>query len=227
MDQIFTELWPEIVGGLIVVLFCAVGSAILRALKNKDRWRSQIDLLLYAIVGGVVAFICMSLFVQIRLQREISEKLASERPTRPYFTQTQTAIQNVSPGIRILPVSVQNNDVPAKDVVSQLLVLEESLDPTREPLHTKREEPANAVGPRGIFSHYWSAQIRQLIRPTFIVFQIRYTDALSNETYSQTLFLKFLGAAQDGTFFQQLFNASSDEKTRMERYMRERGIPML
>ena len=42
----------------------------------------------------------------------------SGKPRRPYFTQTQAAIQDVSQVIRALTVSVQNNGSPAEDVVS-------------------------------------------------------------------------------------------------------------
>lgn len=225
MEQFFTWLVEAIMAHWAML---ALGTGVTVGLGVlKLYWPSVTDVLLYAIVGGVVTCICMLLLNQTRWQTEIWEKFANERPTRSYFTQVKAEIQNVSQSILILTVSVQNNDVPAKDVVSQILVIEESLDPTGEPLLKRRLEEANPVGPRGVFSHYWPVKVGRNARPAFVMFQIRYTDALSDKTYSQDLFLKFLGASQDGTFIQQLFNANSDEKTRMERYVRERGIPTL
>jgi len=228
MEQIFAWLLQEIAAHWIIVALGAGSTVGLKILKRY--WPSVVtDVLLYAIVGGIVTFICILLLAQTRLQTETLEQFASERPTRPYFAQTQATIQNLPQGTHThtLTLSVQNNDVPAKDVVSQLLVLEASLDPTRGPLFAQRKEEANPVGPRSIFSRFLPVTVKRSTRPAFVVFQIRYTDALSNETYSQSLFLKFLGGFQDGIFNQQLFNASSDEKTRMERYLRERRIPTL
>ena len=122
-------------------------------------------------------------------------------------------------------MSVQNNDIPAENVVSHLLILDYSLDSRTAPLYTKREESANPVGRSAILSqHGGPIAIPPNARPAFVVFQVRYTNALSGEMHSQILFLKFLGTSQDGTFIQELFNASSDEKIKIRRYMEKRGI---
>ena len=220
MDQL-EWLWQDMVSWIITLVVAAM-------LGVARKYRPSVAApVLYAIIGGGVIFVCLWLPARLDRHLEALEVLTNGRPTRPYFTQTQAAIQDVLQSTKALTVSVQNNDIPAQNVVSQLLVLEESLDPTIEPIHTKRIENANIVGPSGTLSQYWFVDVKRNARPAYILFQIRYADALSNETYSQALFLKFLGSSQAGTFIQQLVNASSDEKTRIERYLMERGIPSL
>ena len=212
--------------------------------KFRDAWGAP---LLYGVVGGGVIFICLSLVslsnqLMEKLERigseqtEAFEKLADQQelllsqladanPIRPYFAQSLAKIYKSSLGKIFLTVSVQNNKVPAEGVVSHLLVLKEALDANSGPLHSNREESANPIGPGGTHSHHWGpVNVPPNARPAFIVFQVRYTNALSGEMHSQILFLKFLGTSQDGIFIQELFNASSDEEIKIRRYMVKRGI---
>ena len=192
----------------------------------KWAWNRGRTVIVYGVLWLMSVVLIGVMFAVLRPTTPISVIADSGQPSRPYFIQIQAEIQEVSQGFHALTVSVQNNGSPAHNVVSQLLALDESLDPTIEPLHTRRLESANAVGPGTTFSQHWFVDIGQNTRPAFIVFEIRYADALTNEAYSQALFLKFLGS-QSGTFIQQLFNASSDEKGRMEAYLGVRGIPRL
>ena len=158
-------------------------------------------------------------------QIEALNALVQVNPTRPYFTQSQAHIYEVSPGVRYLTVSVQNNSIVADNVVSHLLVLQQSLNVNKGPLHTKRAEIANPVGPSGILSQHWGPiKVDRNTLPAFVVFQVRYTNALNNEPQSQAFYLKFAGVTHDGTFIQQLFNASGDEKSKIVRYMEKHGI---
>ena len=229
-------LWQEIVANRIIVALTSVGSAVLGVVKK--HWSSTMTPVLYGVVGvGIVIFWISLQYQSERViealerigneQTEALSKLANDRPTRPYFTQAQAAIQNASENLRYLTVSVQNNDHPAENVVSHLLVLEGSLDASIGPLHSNRVENANPVGSGGIFSHHWAVRVPPDARPAFVVFQVRYTNALSNETYSQALFFKFTGTLRDGTFVEQLFGATSDDKNKIERYMEQRGISKL
>ena len=193
----------------------------------KWAWVQNRHVVFSGVLWLVLVVLLGFMFTTLRPRTQIEVITDSGQTSRPYFTQTKADIQEVSQGSAALIVSVQNNNSPAQDVVSQLLVLEESLDPTREPIHTKRIENANDVGSSGTLSQYWFVDVKQNARPAFVVFEIRYTDFLRDERYSQALFLKFLGSSQDGTFIQQLSNATSDEKTRMEAYLRVRGIPRL
>ena len=225
MDTL-TWLGQEIIAYFIanrVVSFLTltIGSGVIFGMLKKW-WEPVAVPVFYAIVSGGVIFICMWLLTQSDRQ------FTNGKPPRPYFTQAQAKIHSHSQGIRILTVSVQNNDTPAQNVVSQFLVLQEFLDPTIGPLHSRTVESANPVGSRGIFSqHWWPVGVKPNTRPAFVVFQIRYSNILSEEVFSQAFFLKFLGVSQDGTFIQELINASSYEKTRIEKYMKERGIPIL
>ena len=189
-------------------------------------WNRGRSLFCYGVLWLMTVVFLGSMFTVLRPSTPIEVIADSGQPSRPYFTQTQAAIQDVSQGIRVLTVSVQNNDRSAQDVVSQLLALDESLDPTIGPLHTQRLESANPIGRGAIFSQHSFVDIKQNTRPAFVVFEMRYTDTLTNETYSQALFLKFRGS-QGGMFIQQLFDAGANEKSRIEAYLMARGIPRL
>ena len=224
------------------------GSTMLGVVRR--HWSFITTPLLYGTVGvGVVIFLFLleyqsdqqieALEQTGREQVEALERLTSEQgtilnvlaeanPTRPYFTQSLAKIYKLSSDKTFLTVSVQNNNVPAKDVVSHLLVLEASLDEKSGPLHSNREESANPIGPGGTHSHHWGpVNVPQRARPAFVIFLVQYTNALTDKMHSQALFLKFRGASPDGTFIQQLFNATSDEKTEIERYMEKRGLSKL
>ena len=213
--------------------------------KYKDSQPYWTDIAKYTIVGWVLLVICISFVFNAHHQIEVLERLEREsavrasrqievletfekkRSPRPYFTQQETDIRNFSKGINVLSVMVQNNDIPAKDVVTQLLVFVESLNPTKAPLHNNSVDNANDIGPHGKLNQNWIMKLAQIKRPMFVVFQIRYVDALNSQEYSQVLYLKSSGVFKDGTFIQQLFHATSDEKTRIEKYMEYRDIPML
>ena len=216
-----------------------------------NKWWARVPLpALYALSGAVLGFVCLFLLSLSdrhieELERigdkqtEAVEKLADQQglllnqlaeanPKRPYFTQTLAKIYKTTGKTTYLSVSVQNNNIPAEGVVSHLLVLEESLDSKSNPLHSDRIESANPIGSGGTHSHHWGpVNVPQRTRPAFVVFLVRYTNALTDEMLSQALFLKFLGSSEDGTFIQQLFNASSDEKTKIERYLEKRGLSKL
>ena len=161
-------------------------------------------------------------------RRAILNELIRANPTRPYFTQTLAKIHKVSEKTRYLTVSVQNNSVPAENVVSHLLVLREDIETNTTPLHSSRVEVANPIGPGGTHSHHWGPVIvPPNARPAFVVLQVQYTHALTSEVYSQPLFLKFGGTTQGGTYIEQLFSATSDEMAKMMRYMEKRGIAAL
>ena len=204
------DFWSELAPPALAASFVLT----MLGIAARWAWTQGKNVVLYGVLWLMTAVFLVVMFTAFRPSMPIEVIVDGNQPSRPYFTQTQAAIQDVSQGIRTLTVSVQNNGNPARDVVSQLLALGESLDPTIEPLHTNRIESANDVGPGGTLSQHWFVDIKQNARPAFIVFEIRYTDAIEDETHSQVLFLKFLGSSQDGSFIQQLFTASSDEKVR-------------
>ncbi len=182
----------------------------------------------YSLVAIALAGMLFSVSSILRNHGVFSQAETQESVTlpRPYFTQTQAKIETLLDGNALI-VSVENNDVEAKDVVTQLLVFPESLDPTIEPLHMERIEAANPAGPHSPLSQFWMVKIKPDMRPAFVVFQIRYIGALNDKTYLQSFFLEFSGVPQDGIYIEQLLNATKDEKTRIESYMKERGIPSL
>lgn len=225
MDEL-PWLLQELIAHWVILALTFCGALILGIARKY--WESVAAPMFYAVVGGGVIFVCMWLIAQVDRQISVLEQLVGDRPTRPYFTQIKSEVQKNNKGSNDFVVAVENNNVPAENVVSHLLAVSESLDPTKEPLHTNRVENANAVGPGGKLQQSWlSVSIPPNARSLYILFQIRYTDALRGNTYSQAFVLKFLGASQDGTFNTSLYHARSDEKARILRYLKERRIPIL
>ena len=191
---------------------------------------------LYAIVGGVMIFFCLWLAGELRQQTKELQKLTNEHQTRqfegdrsprPYFTHIDSVVRKDEQGTGMLMLATVNNDVPVRGVVSQILVLDESLDPTKEPVRTKRVEGANPVGPHGMLTHYVPVPVEPDTPHLFIAFHMRYIDALSNKPYSQAFFLEWTGVRPDGNFIPHPFGTSKQKKTRIEQYIKDRRIPML
>ena len=202
-----------------------------------------------ALIAGGVIYLSLSSLGHLKQQTETLEELIKEQrkvveelenkqniilnkeadmPARAYFTLTQAAIRKASENFRYFIISVQNNDFLAENVVIHLLVLGESLDPKKMPLHSYKEESANPVGPRGEISRTWGPiEIKENSPPAFVVFQIKYTNHLQNQTYSQVMFFKFGGSNQEGSYIEEFFHASRDDKLMIERYMEKRGLSKL
>lgn len=144
---------------------------------------------------------------------------------RPYFSHAGSELSGAVQQQRTLSVSVQNSAVVADDMVSQILVLDQELDPSRAPIHIARLTQANPVGPNGVYTHYWMVPPAQMVPPAFVVFQLQYTDTQSAKRHAQTFFLKFLGESHASG--RRLFSASREEKARIERYVQYRRTPLL
>ena len=222
MLEAIRRLWPKVSGplqsvlvaGMAVFVFLWLPSQLNRHLEGLKRIGDKQTAEIERIANE---------------QKKASGKPETGSLERPYFTQTRAAIQNIPKLGLQLSVTIKNNDTPADNVISHLLALPESLDVVSSPIHTSRIENANPIGPKQTFSHQWGPPINSedIRRVRFIVLQIRYNRALRHETYSQSLYLKFRGVNQDGTFIKWLSHANSDEKSKLVRYMENRGISKL
>ena len=154
---------------------------------------------------------------------------------RPYFSKARSTISPVSVkegGVekilsQSLSIAVRNNDKPAKSVVSQLLLLDNRLDPTIAPLSTRRIRNSNDVGPRQYLNRNTPVNVGKSTRSAFVVYEIRYADVFTDEAYSQVWFMKFGGSSKEGRYSPSLSDAAHDERTKIEAYIKERRIPML
>lgn len=207
----------------------SMGGGVLLGWARK-RWGSVVAPALYAIGGGGVVFACLTLLSQSNQQAE-EVQIDRSGPPRPYFTYIGSMVgkdeRKDSPDAGVLLVSLVNNDIPVKDVVSQILVLKEPLDPTRGPVHTRRVEQANPIGPHGSLNHRAPVPIAPNTPELFVAFQLQYTDIFSDTSHSQDLFLVFTGVEPDGSFVPQLFNISTQQKESIEQYMVDSRIPRL
>ena len=192
----------------------------------------------WAIVGGGVIYLSLSLIDQLKQQSETLEsvitvqtaelkKLATQITSRTYLTLTRAKIESNNRGAHTLILSIKNNSTLVEDVVSRLLVLEGSLNQTKGPIHTKRFESANPVGPGGAFDRQLAITVTKSTPPLFVVFQIRFTNPSSKNTHSQDFFLEFPGVRPDGMFKSNLNDAGLNGKARIEQYMKEQNIPPL
>lgn len=216
-QSFWNELAPPALAATVVLGILAM---IARWAWNRHRpvvfW-SALWLMMLAFIG----------FVFVVLQSNKAMESA-----RPYFTKSQASIYAVvtddgkKTSNTMLTVSVQNNDRPAKNITHQLLILDEQLDPTREPLRAQRTKTANDIGRHQILNRHTPVSVGPNTRSAFVVFEIQYTDASTDESYSQIWFMKFTGS-KDGTFTPTLFESTQDERAKMEAYIRQRGIPML
>ena len=214
-DSFWGEFSPPILAAAVVLW----GLAVIATWAWKRNWRT--------IFWGV-AFLTTFFVIQI-LFSAMQPNIESERP---YFTKSRTSIYRVTTvdGKKtsnwFLTVTVQNNDKPAKNVINQVLILGNKMDPTVRPLRTRRVRNANDIGRFQTLSHHEPVTVGSNTRPAFVIFEIKYADALSDESYSQIWFMKFAGS-RGGTFTPTLFEATQDQRTKIEAYIRQRNIPML
>ena len=76
-----------------------------------------------------------------------------------------------------------------------------------------------------MLNQYLTIPPTQILPPSFVVFQLQYTDTQSDKRYTQTFFLRFLGeSSASGPRF---YNANREEKARIEQYVQYRGTPLL
>ena len=140
---------------------------------------------------------------------------------------TEAKIQSPSKNDQMLAISIENKgNQAAKNVVTWFLLFEQSLNLNIPPLDTGIRIEANPIGIGKEVSWFYPVKIESNTLPFFVVFQIQSTGGLSNKKYLQSFFLKFSGTRQDGSYFEQLFNAELKEKERIEEYMQKRGTPL-
>lgn len=146
---------------------------------------------------------------------------------RPYFTQTRASLHKQTDGTYTLSLDLQNHGTPATNILMQALVVDHSLDPTRKPVYSRRIDMANPADSGIIVSTMQHIALTLNQQPIFVMFQIRYTDAMSQASHVQEIFLKSREVDANGKYRPTLVHASKDEKARMERYVKDRGIPTL
>ena len=186
--------------------------------------------IVYGIVFGIVLW--GMVFILLGFSLSVLQLNRPIESARPYFTSSKTSISPalVDDGARAfftaLEVSVRNNDRPAKNFVSQMLILDERIDSTIQPLHSGRIKNANDIGRSQTINHRVTGHVRLNSRSAFIVFEIKYADVLTDKNYSQIWFLKFTRSLQDGKLIWSFFEAKYGERTKIETYIEQRDIPM-
>lgn len=142
----------------------------------------------------------------------------------PYFTfQQGKAIMEEGKRVELSLDILNNTDATAENITTGVLVLEGSLNPSREPLYRGRIKHGNAEGPGGRFDHVVRFELGGVPPPLYVVFEAQYTGSNSKE-FTQTEFLKVVsgpGAVKE------VHKAKDSEKNRIKEYMRDRNIPML
>ena len=217
--------WDTFLGEFAVPVL--VASAILGLLGMIARWLWRRNRTVFAYgVLWLMALVFIG-FVFMALHPK-----SSQESTRPYFTKSESSIYFVTDddgektSNMFLTVSIQNNDRPVKNITHHLILLDERLDPTRKPLRTKRVRNANDVGRYGMLNRHTPVNVGMNTRSAYVVFEIMYTDVSTDESYTQSWFMKFAGS-KEGTFTPALFEVSQDEKDRIMLYVRQQDVPML
>ena len=172
-------LFMEWFGQLLLWILFAGGAIVIKKLKPYQATVSEyfptfIKATLFAI------FIIVAFNVLHKLN-ETLDATASKESTRPYFSQVDAAIQSISKESHFLLIGLKSNDRTAENVVKQILLIEESLDPTIEPLLTERKELAGPIGPNSEFNLSVPFEIRKQNGTKLLFIVIQY---LSKSFYS-------------------------------------------
>ena len=189
-------------------------------------WRRHRQIIFWGVVW-------LMTFLAIGLVLAALQSQGPTESTRPYFTKVQSKIYQVTTTsggkhpLTVLTVGVQNNEVPARNVVSQLMIFDRRLDPTSPPLRTQRFASANDIGRFQNHAQHTPVSVGRNTKAAIVVFEVKYDDTLSGQAYSQIWFMKFGGSTRVGNFVPDLFDADQHERTKIESYIRQQGIPML
>lgn len=221
--EFFEWLFMEGIGQAVFWVIFAGGAIVIKKLKL--RWPTVPEYFPVVVKATLLAIVIIVAFNQLH---KFNETIKGD--SRPYFSRTEVNIQNISETSAILSIGMRNNERAAEHIIKQVLIIEESLDPTIEPLQTERIEFADSIGPDSIFNIFIPFKIREQdgARFAFIVLQIRYIDAISKETYTQSMFMKFsILRTEDNSYIPRLELATKNDKSRIESYIKNRNIPML
>ena len=175
----------------------------------------------------------VSAFAAIQVGAFLMQLNPAVDSARPYFTKSKSKILSFSnDAIRgtlemTIVASVKNNDRPASNYISQIMILDTRLDPTVAPLKTGRIRNANDVGRFQTLNHRARVKVDGIVQSSYIVHEIKYSDALSGEIYPQIWFMKMVWSLRGGKLSSSLFEARYDERTKMEEYIEQRKIPTL
>lgn len=225
LQPLWNEFTPHALLASLIMSALGAGVVIIARLA----WKRLPKAVFWGLMG---IFTWLVLFAAIQYSISILHAIKPIESARPYFTKVQSKIYQVSTTsgkkhpLTVLTVSVQNNNVPARNIVSQLMILDRRLDPTSRPLRTRRVANANEIGRFQNLSQHTPVNVGRNTKAAFVVFEIKYEDA-SSQTYSQKWFMKFEGSTRIGNFFPELFEADQNERFRIEAYIRQRSIPRL
>ena len=174
-----------------------------------------------------IVLIIVKLF-NMNVLTQIPEKLADDRPVKPYLTLMGAEVRGDDQGEEEFSVSLQNNsDIPAEEVISQLILIPDFLNLAVPPIIGDKMT-TNSMGPHGPQLRQWmGVQLKPGTNPAFIMFQIKYSSPLSNKLYSGRFYHKFLGwPAEDESFERKLVGTNMDEDDWIEEYIKKHEIPM-
>ena len=181
---------------------------------------------------GVAALI-VSVLVIVKLfdanVLQVPEQFAYSRVARPYLTLVNAEVFKNDKSTEEFSVSMQNNsDLPAEDVVGQLVLIPDSSDMDVPPIIGEKLT-TSSMGPRGPQRRLWmDVYLQPNTRPAFIVFQMKYNGPLSNKLYSERSYHKFLGwPAEDESFERKLVGTTVDENNWIEEFIKKHEVPML
>ena len=152
---------------------------------------------------------------------------------RPYFKKVKSRLSPTLTKDRTkalyteLQISIRNNDRPARNFISQLVVLDGQLNPNSGPLMRRRLEFVNDIGEHQFLNRKTRVAFHLKNRKTFVMYEIRYVDVFTDKVYPQIWFVKFTGLLPDRRSVVELVGISKDEKTKIEAYIRDREVPML
>ncbi|MCY3728725.1 MAG: hypothetical protein OXF97_07000 [Nitrospira sp.] len=227
MDIIETALtWVIAVKFIRNAIATLWGGAVI-ALAFLRRHLSYIQIVLYFVASTYAAFIGLALLNLTEQHTDILEHLQASHSEQAGFTYVGSDIQKQPDGRYSFILRTQYHGAIASDIVSQTLVFEHSLNSMKEPLHRVKEYPANPMGAGIVFQRVQDIAIYPIEGPIFVMHQMQYTDAITNKQGVNAMFLKALVKESKTKYEPHLWHATADEKTRMKRYVKDRGIPIL
>ena len=187
-------------------------------------WKRDRKLVLSGLIFLVLLTVIGLVFSVVQLMGRSDE--------RPYFTRQPGASifrlqeDENNLGNSVLLFTVRSNDRPTTDVISQIIVLNGNLQGAEATLRRRSERNANALGSEESFRHEEIINLDAEVESAFVVFEMQYKDVMTELNYDQIWFMK-LTKLGEGNTTPILFDATNEERTGIEQYLRQHQVPLL
>ena len=147
------------------------------------------------------------------------------RQPPPYFTNTVSQVHKQATDDYYVAISARNTNGMAREMVSQVVVTDQTLDPRHDAILNDNVDPypyASPQGPQAEITFVGTGLDKSdVTQPLFVAVWLHYTDARNSQACTQSNYYAFPGLKPTGNMRWRLRMAQPEEAQRIEAYLTE------